>query len=140
MDSTTCPKFELITSRKDVMYRHNRNKHGIIHPYPQSTHVYTPPPPPHEGNIPPPPPQEGNIPPPPQQKEGNIPPPPQKRVDTEQLPYNIKREEAFALRHPFTAIMSGPSSCDKTNLVKNILQNVKNLCEPDTERIIWLYK
>ena len=72
-----------------------------------------PPPPPQEGNIPPPrPPLEGNIPPLPQ--EGNIPPPPQKGVYTEQSPYNIKREEAFVLPHPFTAILRGPSSCDKT--------------------------
>jgi hypothetical protein len=81
MDSTTCSKCLVKFSRKDVMLRHNRNKHGITHPYPQSTHVY-PPPPPQEGNIPPPP-QEGNIPPP---------PPPQMGVDTEQSPYIIKRE------------------------------------------------
>jgi len=39
-------------SRNDVMLRHKTNKHGITHPYPQSTHVY---PPPQEGNMPPPP-------------------------------------------------------------------------------------
>jgi hypothetical protein len=101
-----------------------------------------PPPPPRKWNIPPPP-QKGNIPPPPPPQEGNAPqppPPPQKGVDTEQSPYNIKRELAFVLRHPFTAILSGPSSCGKTYLVKNILQNVKNLCDPVPERIIWLYK
>ena len=85
------------------MLRPNRNKHGITYPYPQSTDVY-----------PPPPPQEGNIIPPPPPQEGNIPPTPQKGVDTEQSPYNIKREEAFVLRHPFTAIMCDPSSYDKT--------------------------
>ena len=58
------------------MLRHNRNKYGIIHPYPQRTRVYPP------------------------QKEWTLPPPPQKGVDTEQSPYNIKREEASALRHP----------------------------------------
>ena len=59
-------------------------------------------------------------------------------ADTEQSPYNIKREETFVLRHPFNAILSGLSSCGKTYLVNDILQNFKNLCEP--ERIIWLYK
>jgi len=47
-------------SRKDVMMRHHRNKHGTTHPYPQSTHPYPPPhclPPPPPPHTPPPPPQ-----------------------------------------------------------------------------------
>ncbi|VDH94532.1 Hypothetical predicted protein [Mytilus galloprovincialis] len=47
MDDKTCPVCKLQFSRKDVMMRHHRNKHGITEPYPQTSHAD--PPPPREG-------------------------------------------------------------------------------------------
>ena len=67
--SSTCPVCKLKCSRKDVMLRHKRNKHGTTHPYPQSSDAY---PPLREGYTPqlPPPLREGYAPqqPPPQQQ------------------------------------------------------------------------
>ena len=40
--SSTCPVCKLKCSRKGVMLRHKRNKHGSTHPYPQSSDVYPP--------------------------------------------------------------------------------------------------
>ena len=40
------------------------------------------------------------------------------------------KDDTFALKHPFTAILSGPTSSGKTFLLTNILQNVDRLCEP----------
>ena len=60
--SSTCPVCKLKCSRKDVMLRHERNKHGTTHPYPQSSDTY---PPLREGYVPPPPLREGYTPPPP---------------------------------------------------------------------------
>ena len=47
------------------------------------------------------------------------------------------------LQHPFTMCISGPTSCGKTFLVKNILQSFQKktaLVYPKPERIVWLYK
>jgi hypothetical protein len=55
-------------SRKDVMLRHKRNKHGTTHPYPQSSDAYPPltegytPPPLREGYAPQQPLREGYTP------------------------------------------------------------------------------
>jgi hypothetical protein len=35
--SSTCPVCKLKCSRKDVMLRHKRNKHGTTHPYPHTS-------------------------------------------------------------------------------------------------------
>jgi hypothetical protein len=48
--------------------------------------------------------------------------------------YNI------VLKHPFTMVISGPTSCGKTSLVSYILQHVQHLIEPPPQRIVWLYK
>ena len=49
MMSTTCTECDMAFSRKDAMLRHNRNRHGITHPYQTPptplTERYTPPPP-----------------------------------------------------------------------------------------------
>ncbi|CAC5394247.1 unnamed protein product [Mytilus coruscus] len=37
-------------------------------------------------------------------------------------------------------IVSGPTSCGKTHFMKNMLQQIKRLCSPYPERIVWLYK
>ncbi|VDI38826.1 Hypothetical predicted protein [Mytilus galloprovincialis] len=43
--SNTCPDCGSEFSRKDVMLRHQRNKHRISQPYPQINDAYPPPPP-----------------------------------------------------------------------------------------------
>jgi hypothetical protein len=50
--SSACPVCKLKCSRKDVMLRHKRNKHGTTHPYSQSSDAY---PQLREGYTPPPP-------------------------------------------------------------------------------------
>ena len=47
-------------------------------------------------------------------------------------------ENHFKLQHPFTMMISGPTSCGKTTLVKHILSN--NFIQPKLQRIVWLYK
>jgi hypothetical protein len=46
----------------------------------------------------------------------------------------------MVLKHPFTMVISGPTSCGKTSLVSHILQHLQSLIEPPPERIVWLYK
>ncbi|VDI72109.1 Hypothetical predicted protein [Mytilus galloprovincialis] len=127
MDDKTCPVCKLQFSRKDVMMRHHRNKHGITEPYPQSSHE-DPPPPQREGTSPPPPPppQRGD-----QQLPRNedMPPPPPRKEETEH----------FVFKHPFTMTVSGPTSCGKTFFVKQLLQNLR-LIQPTIHRILWLYR
>ena len=61
-------------------------------------------------------------------------------VVQQQQQQQTTKDEPFALKHPFTAILSGPTSSGKTFLLTNILQNVDRLCEPTPQRIVWLYK
>lgn len=46
----------------------------------------------------------------------------------------------FQFLHPFTALVSGPSSCGKTYLIKDILQSITQVMSPPPQKIIWLYK
>ena len=41
------------------------------------------------------------------------------------------------LKHPFTCLISGPTGCGKTSLVKDILE--KQIIEPAPQHVIWLY-
>ena len=50
----------------------------------------------------------------------------------------IQTENYFKLQHPFTMMISGPTSCGKTTLVKQILYN--DVIQPKLQRIVWLYK
>ena len=61
------------------------------------------------------------------------PPPPSSPTQHTQL-------QNFVFRHPFTANVSGPTSCGKTYFVKTLLQNCMTKISPPPERIIWLYK
>ena len=131
MDDKTCPVCKLQFSRKDVMMRHHRNKHGITEPYPLTSHADPPPPPQREGTSPPPPPQkEGTAPPPP-------PPPPPHDEDT--AAPQKEETEHLVFKHPFTMTVSGPTSCGKTFFVKQLLQNSRFI-QPTIQRIIWLYR
>lgn len=41
------------------------------------------------------------------------------------------------LQHPFTCLISGPTGCGKTSLVKDILE--KQLISPPPQHVLWLY-
>lgn len=41
------------------------------------------------------------------------------------------------LKHPFTCLVSGPTGCGKTTLVKDILE--KQLITPNPQHVLWLY-
>ena len=71
----------------------------------------------HNNQCPPPPPPQSERPPPP--------PPPQ---------------QDFVFQHPFTAIVSGPTSCGKTYFLMTLLQHCSTKIFPPPERILWLYK
>jgi len=119
MDNNSCPLCNIQYSRKDVMMRHYRNKHGTTHSYQQNTHTY--PPPPH--SLPPPPPPHTPSPPPPP-----FTPSPQ------------RKEEHFVIKHPITMTVSEVTSCGKTYFVKQLLQNSHKFIQPTLQRIIWLCK
>ena len=51
-----------------------------------------------------------------------------------------QQQQSFVFRHPFTANVSGPTSCGKTYFVKLLLQHCMTKISPPPERIVWLYK
>lgn len=51
-----------------------------------------------------------------------------------------QQQQKFQFTHPFTANVSGPTSCGKTYFVKLLLQNCLTKIDLPPERIIWLYK
>ena len=46
----------------------------------------------------------------------------------------------FYFKHPFTSIVSGPTSCGKTTFVKRLLQGNSKVIQPRIQRIVWLYR
>ncbi|VDI35595.1 Hypothetical predicted protein [Mytilus galloprovincialis] len=80
------------------------------------------------GDTPPPP-------PPPVSAVVEQPPPPPVPAVVEQPPSG-----PFLFRHPFTMIVSGPTSCGKTHFVAKVLREAEAMCEPAPQRIVWLYK
>lgn len=48
--------------------------------------------------------------------------------------------DGFKFIHPFTSIVTGPTSCGKTQFVARVLQNASTKMSPPPEKIIWLYK
>ncbi|XP_060588538.1 uncharacterized protein LOC132743954 [Ruditapes philippinarum] len=119
MYSTQCPDCYKGFSRKDAMLRHFKQKHNVS----VNTTVQegAPPPPPPQGALPPPPPPQGELPPP-------SPPPRQ------------QQQENFVFLHPFTMMISGPTACGKTTMVKKLLENHNSKIQPSIQRIVWLYK
>ena len=51
-----------------------------------------------------------------------------------------QQQQDFMFFHPFTANVSGPTSCGKTFFVKTLLQNCMTKISPPPQKIIWLYK
>ena len=154
--SSTCPVCKLKCSRKDVMLRHKRNKHGTTRPYPQSSDAY---PPLREGYTPPQTLREGYTPQlPPPLREGNTPqPPPQQQPHSqsnEEEPfYILKTNNPYTFYvpdeyhpdhfmpwvHPFTSVISGPTGSGKSVFVRRFVHNIKHMMTPIPDRILWCY-
>lgn len=66
----------------------------------------------------------------------------QRIYETSQNQYHLKhlkqQQQQFQFTYPFTANVSGPTSCGKTYFVKLLLQNCLTKIDPPPERIIWL--
>jgi hypothetical protein len=45
----------------------------------------------------------------------------------------------FALQHPFTAIVVGPTGCGKTRLATEIVKNCTSTIHPKPDQIVWCY-
>ena len=50
------------------------------------------------------------------------------------------QQAGFYFKHPFTSIVSGPTSCGKTTFIKNLLQKNSEFIQSRIQRIIWLYR
>ena len=154
--SSTCPVCKLKCSRKDVVLRHKRNKHGTTHRYPQSSDAYPPlregytPLPLREGYTPqlqPPPLREGYAPqpPPPQQ--------PYSQSNEEEPYYILKTNNPYTSYvpdgydpdhfmpwvHPFTSVISGQIGSGKSVVVRRFVHNIKHMLTPIPDRILWCY-
>ena len=135
----------------DSLKRHMKNKHGYSHQVEKSSQQMQEtlsqfPSSSSEERLPS---QETMLPVPPPRKQmlPVQPPLPGEHIKPVQLLWKqsdkSKRQEigdAFALKHPFTASVSGPTSCGKTYFVKSLLQNCSTAISPSPQRIIWLYK
>lgn len=125
-------------SRKDVLKRHQRNVHGKENPPPAAVAIPSTPmqpqkfPQPPPDSIAPPPPESISPPPPPPEP---LPPP-----QSIPLPPSQQRQEGYVFKHPFTATISGPTSCGKIHFCKVLLQHCLTMIWPSPERILWLYK
>ena len=42
-------------------------------------------------------------------------------------------------KHPFTAIVAGPSSCGKTVFTSKFIDNAKEMIYPPPEKVVWAY-
>jgi len=42
-------------------------------------------------------------------------------------------------RHPFTAIVAGPTSCGKTVFVFRLIDNVSRMIDPSPSKIVYCY-
>ena len=126
-----CVSCDKTFSRRNVMLRHFRNKHGTSHPYPQNHRAYPPPPPSspiqtyqqsrsHHVYPPPPPPPPSPI----QTYK-------QSRIFTTATTTTTAAaaatnevENEFRFHHPFTANITGPTDCGKTYFVKRCYKTV----------------
>jgi len=45
----------------------------------------------------------------------------------------------LSLRHPFTAIVAGPTSCGKTRFVFRLIENVSQMIDPTPSKIVYCY-
>lgn len=52
---------------------------------------------------------------------------------------DFKSEFDCRLQHPFSMVISGPSNCGKTYLVKNIIENASKIMSSKPENIVYIY-
>ena len=155
--STTCPECFCTFSRKDVMLRHLRNKHSSYPPPPpppQIDQAYPPPPPPQidQAYPPPPPPQINQAYPPPPLPQidqaypppspFDLPPPPLQinQAYPPSLSDSTDKGPIFTMKHPFTAVVTGPTSSGKSYFVAKLLQQARSRIEPPPQRVLWFFK
>jgi len=48
-------------------------------------------------------------------------------------------EDFVQFRHPFTALICGPTGCGKTELAKRIIDNLSTLVYPHVDKVYWHY-
>ena len=46
---------------------------------------------------------------------------------------------SLPLRHPFTALLAGPTGCGKTRFVFKLVDNVSRMIDPPPSRIVYCY-
>jgi hypothetical protein len=69
------------------------------------------------------------------------PPPPPPPPPTGDRPgMSTQKSIDFQLKHPFSMMACGPSTCGKTYFVRTLLQNNLTKVTPSVQRIVWLYK
>jgi hypothetical protein len=47
--------------------------------------------------------------------------------------------DEIKMKHPFTAILAGPTACGKTTFIQKLLKHVKEMVTPLPERIVYCY-
>jgi hypothetical protein len=69
------------------------------------------------------------------------PPPPQPPPPPGDRPKMAMQQSIdFQLKHPFSMMACGPSTCGKKYFVKTVLQNNLTKVTPPVQRTVWLYK
>ena len=53
---------------------------------------------------------------------------------------NREADYSLIFKHPFTAVVAGPTMSGKSTWVKQLLDNAMTMVSPPPARIIWLYK
>ena len=52
----------------------------------------------------------------------------------------LKTQEQFVFNHPFRCLVTGPSTCGKSDLIQNIIINKDKLINKKLDRIVLCYK
>ena len=53
--------------------------------------------------------------------------------------FNLRKIDK-CFRHPFTWVVAGPTSCEKTEFMAKFIQHVKQMMTPVSQRIVWCYR
>ena len=51
----------------------------------------------------------------------------------------IIKVDEIKMKHPFTAILAGPTACGKTTFIQKLIKHVKEMVTPLPERIVYCY-
>ena len=128
---SSCHLCEKIFSRRDAVLRHIKQKH--------QTDTLSSPLLPEQSIL------QHQILPPPKLPQTQFSPQPQMPTPSPpQLlpppPTHQRVTDEFRFKHPFTCIVSGPTSCGKTTFIKDLLHRNDRFIKPRLQRIVWLYK